>query len=56
MYALHQSSGSALGRQRPLFGDVLLYFRPYSLDYADVFMFAGYLQPQNLTQIFKPLS
>lgn len=55
-YAFHQSPDSALGSQRPLCGDVLLSFCPYTLDSADVFMSACYLQPQNLTPIFKPLS
>jgi len=56
MYTFHQSPYSALGRQRPLCEDVLLSFSPYRLDSADVFMFADYLQTQNLTEIFKPLS
>jgi hypothetical protein len=54
---LHSTNtDSALGRQRPLCYDVLRSFRPYRLDSADVFMFPGYLQPQYLTPIFKPLS
>jgi hypothetical protein len=56
MYTFHQSPYSALGLQRPLGEDVLLFFSPYRVDSADVFMFADYLQTQNLTQIFKPLS